>query len=182
MSERLAAELWIGGNLAPHLVDELCAAIAQQEVSLEWGDAFFRPESAEALLAAVRPNRDSVRILWLCDDQARWGEFDSLEPFLQRHEIPFTRLTAGRNEYDSERVEFRPDHGRVGYVANAAGAPVIAAAKVAEAESALTDVITSARPRSIKRLLAAVQSARGKLRQALPPIVAPLPAFGIAGL
>jgi len=176
----MPAEIWIGGNIAPSLAGDLCAAIAQQVVSVEWGGEFIHPDSAEDLLATVRPNRDNVPVLWLCDDQARWGEFDTLEPFLQRHEIPFTRLTAGRYEYDSERVEFRPDGGRVEYVTNAVGEPVICVAKVAEVESALTRVLNAIKPQSAKRLLAAVQSARGKLREALPLAVAPLPPFGVS--
>jgi hypothetical protein len=180
MSERMAAEIWIGGSITPNLTADLCAAIAQQVVSVEWGDEFFRPDSGDDLLAAVRPNRESTRVLWLCDDSTRWGEFDTLEPFLQRHEIPFTRLTAGRYEYDSERVEFRPDRGLVQYVTNGVGEPVIPIAKISEVESQLAGVLRSANPRSAKQLLAAIQNARRKLRQVLPPAVDPLPPFEIA--
>jgi len=127
----------------------------------------------------VKPNRDGVRVLWLCDDQASWGRFDTLEPFLQQHKIPFTRLTAGRYEYDSERVEFRSDRGRVGYVTNAVGEPFISAAKISEVESELSRILTSTGKRSFKQLLATVQSVRGKLQQVLPPTVDPLPPFQI---
>lgn len=180
MSERMAAEIWIGGSIAPTLTAELCATIAQQAVSLEWGGEFFCPDSAGELLASLNLNREGTRVLWLCNDSTRWGEFDTLEPFLQRHEIPFSRLTAGRYEYDSERVEYRPNRGRVGYVTNGVGESVIQAAKISEIESELTAALRSAKPRSVKPLLAALQNARRKLRQVLPPAVDPLPPFQIA--
>ena len=46
MSERMPAEVWIGGSIAPSLASDLCAAIAQQVVSVEWGDEFIRPDSS----------------------------------------------------------------------------------------------------------------------------------------
>lgn len=179
MSERMAAEIWIGGTIPEIAVSNLCAAIAQQGVCLEWGDEFFHPDSGEDLLSAVRMDREGVEVLCLCYEYARWGEFETLEPFLQRYEIPFTRLTMGVCEYDSERIEFRPDSGRVEYVTNGSGEPVIATTKVREVELLLTRALTSREPRSFKRLETALRSARRKLRLVLPPAVSPLPAFEI---
>jgi hypothetical protein len=179
MAERMAAEIWIGGKIPEIAVSDLCAAIVQQGVCLEWGDEFFHPDSGDDLLSAVRLNREGVEVLCLCYEQARWGEFETLEPFLQRYEIPFTWLTAGNYEYDCERVEFRPDSGRVGYVTNGEGEPVISGAKVREVERLLTRALTSSGPRSCKRLETTLQRARSKLRQALPPSVSPLPAFDV---
>ena len=57
MSERMAAEIWIGGSIAPTLAAELCVGIAQQSVSLEWGGEAFCPNSAEELLASPALHR-----------------------------------------------------------------------------------------------------------------------------
>ena len=88
MSEPIPTEISIGGKIRQELVPGLCKAIADEQVSLEWGDAYFRPETAEELLAACQ-DHDGVRVLWLCDDQANYGRFDVLEGFLEREKIPF---------------------------------------------------------------------------------------------
>ena len=122
MSERMPAEIWIGGKIVDSAVPDLCAAIARERVLAEWGDGPFHPAIAEDLIEAVRPNGEQVPLLWLCDDQALWGEFASLERFLQEHQISFTRLSAGRYEYDPEMVTYRPGTGRVELVTNSSGA------------------------------------------------------------
>ena len=84
MAERMAAQIWIGGRLSANQVDELCGAIATEGVSLDWGDRRFCPSTPQDLLQARVEHHDS-RVLWLCDGQASWGEFDDLESFLQEH-------------------------------------------------------------------------------------------------
>ena len=88
MSEPVPTETSIGGKIRQELVPGLCKAIADQRVSLDWGDAWFSPESAEELLAACQ-DQDGVRRLWLCDNEANYGRLDVLEEFLEREKIAF---------------------------------------------------------------------------------------------
>src|SRR5438270_7869811 len=90
MSEPIPAEISIGGKIRVEVVPELCKAIADQYVSLEWGDARFVPQTAEDLLSACQA-REGVRLLWLCADQANYGELRQLEAFLVGAGIPFQR-------------------------------------------------------------------------------------------
>ncbi len=179
MSERMPAEIWIGGKIVDSAVPDLCAAIARERVLAEWGDGPFHPAIAEDLIEAVRPNGEQVPLLWLCDDQALWGEFASLERFLQEHQISFTRLSAGRYEYDPEMVTYRPGTGRVELVTNSSGAPVVLASRVAEAQAMLADMMDAMPIGTVETLLRSIRSARDSLRCILPPAIPPLEAFEI---
>ncbi len=90
MSERMAAQIWIGGKVPAQLVPELCGEIDAEGVALDWGGARFAPKT-EAELLKARVDYDGAAVLYLCDEQASWGRFDSLEGLLQEHGIPFTR-------------------------------------------------------------------------------------------
>ncbi len=48
-------------------------------------------------------------ILYFLDDQARYGEFEYLEPCLQEHNIPYDRWSDSYAEFDSEYVCWRPE-------------------------------------------------------------------------
>jgi hypothetical protein len=65
MPAPIPTEVSIGDTIRADQVPGLCKAIADECVSLEWGDAYFRPETAEDLLAACQ-KFDGVRLLWLC--------------------------------------------------------------------------------------------------------------------
>jgi hypothetical protein len=58
---------------------------------------------AEELLESLRDNR-----LWLCDDQASYGEFPELESACQNLSLSYTRHSEGKYEYDAEVIEWRP--------------------------------------------------------------------------
>jgi hypothetical protein len=62
--------------------------------------------TAEELLAELK--RHNTETLDVGDDEARYGEFDELEPFLIRHGIAFDRRTDAKYEYDGVLVQFRP--------------------------------------------------------------------------
>ena len=91
MAERMAAEITIGGTIPASLVPQLCRTITEEGVSHAWGDAPFCPQSAADLLKIL-----SDGLLWLCDDQASWGQFDALERLLQEHNVPFDRKSGGK--------------------------------------------------------------------------------------
>ena len=71
MSDYIAARIRIGGRIPVALVPELCTVITRHHVVLDWGDAQFRPHSAEDLLEARR-EEDGIRLLWLYDDYLLW--------------------------------------------------------------------------------------------------------------
>ena len=175
MSDYIAAKIRIGGRISATLVPELCTVITQQHVSLEWGDARFRPRSAEDLLEARR-EEDGVRLLWLYDDQARWGRFDALEQFLQTHGIPFSRRSDGKYEYDPEIVEYRPEHGALPMLTNTDGEPVVPVSKLAVVETALKQA-EGKRTRS--EMIDSIQLAQRLLRKLLPPTLPLLEPFEI---
>ena len=102
MADYMAAEIWIGGKMPASLASELCKAIADDYVSLAWGDAPFRPTSPEDLLDAREPasDDDNVRLLWFCNDESRYGEFNDLEELLQEHGIAYSRRREGKYEHE----------------------------------------------------------------------------------
>jgi hypothetical protein len=136
MSEHMAAEIWIGGTIARTLVPHLCTAITQSHVSNAWGDRRFAPHTAADLLSAIQVVND-VQLLWLCHDAAGWGEFPGLEEFLQEHEIPFTRRSAGKYEFDPEVVDCRPGQKLLCRTTNAAGQSVVAVSELSAVRRSL---------------------------------------------
>ena len=178
MSDYMAAEIWIGGTISPSLVANLCAAITKQCASLEWGDAHFSPGTQPDLLEASQ-EKDGVSLLWLCDDQARWGEFDALERFLWENGITYTRRSDGKYEYDPEVVEFRPEQGMISLLTNNAGEPVVPVSELADIDAALTQVLELPDTASKQTISSAVQSAQRLLRERLPAVVPPLEPFEI---
>ncbi len=103
MSERMSGWIQIGGKLPRSKAKRLCAAISTVRVSLDWGDATFEPRSPEELLAARKDER-----LWLCDNEASWGEFPDLEEACRELGLAYTRCSDGASVYDAERVDWRP--------------------------------------------------------------------------
>lgn len=103
MSERFATWMQIGGKVPRAKVKQLLRAITEAGVSLEWGDAAFTPRSAEDLLAALKDG-----YLWLCDDEASWGQFPELEQACRKLRLPYTCCCDGGCAYDAERVDWRP--------------------------------------------------------------------------
>ncbi len=160
MSDYMPAEIHIGGRIAKRIVPDLCANIENQHVATEWGDAPFKPTTERDLLGACTDG-----VLWLCDTEARWGEFADLEEFLRENDIAYTRQTAGRYEYNPEIVEYRPGSDPVVLTTLASGEPIVPV-------SALVDVTKAIERGSIVKV-------RQAMREALPPTVVPLEPFSI---
>jgi hypothetical protein len=182
MSERMSAEIWIGGKIPASLVPKLCAAISAEGVSLDWGDAQFNPSSADDLHNALRKNATGVALLWLCDHASRWGEFSDLEMLLQQHEIPYTRRCEGNDAYDPETVEYRPGHKAIAYPANTSGEPVVEVSKLLPVSKALAVAVESTNGKSAADRWALVKKAYETLRAELPPDLPPLRPFQIAAV
>src|SRR5271166_2628992 len=80
-------------------------------MSLVWGDADSRPETAEELLDACQDHA-GVRVPRHHDDQANYGYFDVLEGFLEREQIS-CRDKNDRCEFLAQIIENLPqfEHG-----------------------------------------------------------------------
>lgn len=103
MSERMSAWIQIGGPLPRSMTKPLCTAISTCCVSQEWGDATFEPKTPEDLLTARKDER-----IWLCDNEAAWGEFPDLEQTCRKLGLAYIRCSDGAAIYDAERVDWRP--------------------------------------------------------------------------
>jgi hypothetical protein len=179
MSEHLSAEIWIGGNIPESLVPDLCAAITTEGVALEWGEGSFTPKTVQDLKTSLRQNDQGERLLWLCDDQASWGQFEGLERFLREHGVAYSRRSEGRYEYDPELVEYRPGSGEVSLTTDAAGYPVVRAKDLTPVAHLLDAAIELGEKDAGPRLLSLMQTALKLLREQLTPDVPPLEPFSI---
>ena len=102
MPERIAAYIMIGGPMPKSRLPDLLKAIREEGVSLDWGEPLFEPTDAEQLLTAMRGQH-----LWLCDEQASWGEFPDLEKACRALGVGYTRHSDAGIEWDAELVEWR---------------------------------------------------------------------------
>jgi hypothetical protein len=178
MSDYIAAEITIGGKVKPSLVRSLCRAISSQRVALDWGESPFQPETAQDLLAALT-DVNGIKLLKLCDDQARWGQFEELEWFLEKHHIAFRRHSDGRYEYDSDLVEYRPGLGRVYSLASKAGEPLVSLSLARQAITALSEVQKLLRQKQAAQATQTIRSSLRLLRSQLSHEIPPLKPFTI---
>lgn len=133
MSERMSAWIAIGGSVPRALVPELCGAISQQQLSRDWGDDIFEPEDEDDLTDAL----NHKGYLFLCDDEARWGQFDELEKFLRQHGIAYDRHSSAKYEYDAQLDQFRPGLGILNDLASEDGRPLVDREEVEKIRDAL---------------------------------------------
>ena len=101
MSDRMPAEIWVGGKLPRSLLSEFPIS----DLRVDWDENPVDATSEEGILSA----RDESGLLHFADTEAAYGEFAELEGWLREHNIPFQRQSSGRYEYDACFVEFRPD-------------------------------------------------------------------------
>jgi hypothetical protein len=184
MSERMAAQIWIGGKVPARLVDELCGEIDAEGVTLDWGGACFAPKTGAELLNA-RVDCEGAAVLYLCDEQASWGQFNSLEGFLQEHNIPFTRRNDGGAAYNGEIVEFRAGQDPLCIPTDADGEAVVDVSVLRPIDELLAGALEQLENGSMDKadradkVASMLKDAHGQLRAQLPPVVAPLEPFEI---
>lgn len=176
MSDRMSAEIWIGGNLQRELLPDFCATITAEHVELEFDAGNVVIEAAEDLEDSLEP-LNGARVLRFCHSLARWGEFSDLETWLQRHGLPYTRRTSASDCYDGTLLEFRPGSKPLAVTTSANGAPIASIETVERAWYLLKEV---------QQLLDAGKNVQPVLNQALevlggvlPPELPPLPDFKI---
>lgn len=162
MSDRTCACIEIGGRLPRSKAQQLLEAINETRVSLDWGDATFEPNFADDLLTVLKNDR-----LWLCDDQASYGEFPVLETTCRRLKLPYTRCSDGGVVYSPERVDWRPGMSQ----------PLV---RICRSESNEQILIPQ---ESVEMALKALEVGRiaeaRRLLQSVCPHVPPLPPFGL---
>lgn len=101
MSDHFPGEIRIGGPIPQIVLTELIRVIVDEAVSL---DGYGGPDATEETLwQAFRQGA----IVALYADQARYGQFDSLEAFLVKHRIHFDRHSEAFCEYNAEVVRYR---------------------------------------------------------------------------
>ena len=104
MADYYWGEIEIGGPVRRRLVKKLLGAIGDQMDRGREGVEFTATDPA-SLLEQLDP---STGYLHLTDEQARYGQFEELEEFLQNHGIAFDRRSFGKYEFTPEEVRFRP--------------------------------------------------------------------------
>jgi hypothetical protein len=170
MADRMAAEIWIGGQLPRGHLGEFPIS----DLRLDFDETPFDASSVESILNA----RDENGLLHFVDCEAAWGEFAELEGWLRDHKMPFRRHSEGKYDYLPELVESRPDLGEeVQAIASDSGEPLVCKSELTPilekmAKLRRSDQSLSAQLRAWKRL-------SGKLAKLVPPTLPPLPQFEI---
>jgi hypothetical protein len=101
MSDHFPGQIDIGGPIPRAVLAELIRVIVAEGASL--GD-YGGPQAREEELQAALREGEVVR---LCDDQARYGQFDALEAFLVKHRIHFDRYSEAFCDFSAEMVHYR---------------------------------------------------------------------------
>jgi hypothetical protein len=103
MSARYSAWILIGGSLDRSRAEQLLSAIRKDYARLDWGEPPFEPSSADELLAARCDEQ-----LRLCDEEARYGEFDAIESACRALGLSYRRHTEAWCGEDAVLVDWRP--------------------------------------------------------------------------
>jgi hypothetical protein len=183
MSESMAAEIMIGGRIRRSVAEVICPVIARQGVALDWGEAEFRPQTADELLAACCDNGDGVELLRLYDDQARWGEFDALEQFLRNHKIAYLRYSEGKYDFDPQAAAYHPDTGPLEWVTDHNSHAVIKASELRPIANSVARLLAAVRggkaqPKGVERTLKQISGKLGKVLVPEPPLLTPFEIVG----
>jgi hypothetical protein len=103
MSSRYSAWIRIGGTLERAKAEPLLTAIREEYVKLDWHSPLFEPTTVEEL---VNARQDGW--LWLCDEEARYGEFDRIERVCRELGLSFRRHTEAWCGEDALLLDWRP--------------------------------------------------------------------------
>jgi hypothetical protein len=182
MTDRSAAEIHIGGKIPRSVARVLCMVITKSGASLEWGGGWCRLNTPDELLLARSADPGGPLVLKLYDDQARGGEFEALEKFLQKHGIPYCRWTEGKCEYEAEAVTFHPQCGQLSWPTNHDQHPIVLASQLVPIEAKLTRLLKTMRrsKAGTTEIVAQIEDIRVGLRAELPPVAPPLESLEIA--
>jgi hypothetical protein len=106
MADRMPAYILIGGQMTPAVAEELCQQVCQSGAGWEFGEAYYSDwtEVKKHLLDAMNDEEH----LRLCDDNATWGRFESLENWLCENGLPWKRHCSAKYEYDADWTYWQP--------------------------------------------------------------------------
>jgi len=161
MPERIAAYIMIGGRLPRSRAGRLLKAIREAGVAHDWGEALFEPTDTDQLLTVMRGPH-----LWLCDEQASWGEFPELEKACRTLGLGYMRHSDAGHEFDPEIAEWRPPMAE----------PLV---RIASNCGTTTYVPTEQVRKALKGLKARRVAEATKLLRQLCPTIPRLPPFKI---
>ena len=171
MADYIATSISIGGKLSSHLAEQLCVAVTEAQLGLEWAETPFASRTAADLLAA-RCQINGARVLKLMEDDAPWGEFQELEAFLQEHQIPFDRLHEGKYDIDPALRQYRPDLGCLDFHCTNSGEVLLPLAAIIAFESqvALVDqhLVAQRQQPAVKQLQSALLAFREQVARPVP--------------
>ena len=129
MAELFSGEIYIGGKIPRSKLPGLIQAINKQQCCWDWGDSTIElgDEIEPAITELLKRIEDTGQeLLWLCDDDARYGELEIIENFCLKNDIGFRRFSEGCGDYSPEIAEFRPEwEGVDDYVTDSNGNPMI---------------------------------------------------------
>ena len=161
MPERIAAYIMMGGRLPRSRVPGLLKAIREAGVAHDWGECLFEPADADQLLTVMRGQH-----LWLCDEQASWGEFPELEKACRTLALGYMRHSDAGHEFDPEIAEWRLGMAK----------PIV---RIASNCGTTTYTPTGDVKKALKHLKAGQVAEAAKLLRRLCPNVPKLPSFKI---
>ncbi|MBL8828169.1 MAG: hypothetical protein JNM18_14410, partial [Planctomycetaceae bacterium] len=161
--------------------ERLCELSRQAHVEVSWDEGMFLPHSVAELQEAC-VEVDGVMVLRLCDEQARWGEFDDIETFLMQESLPFRRYSEGDYSCSPELVYSYPGLGRKSIVTNLDRQPVIIAADVEQVLGKLAQATTPGSTIRRATLFSVVRQAGRQLRELLPETIPPLAPFTVSSV
>ena len=99
MADRVSASITLGGTITATDYAELTKLIADEDLSVEWDGATFKPE-----------DRVVGEPLSLCAHEVAWGCFEELEAWCVEKKLPFSRWSgACTGSFGPERVVFTGD-------------------------------------------------------------------------
>ena len=171
MGEYYPAEIRIGGKVPAKLLDGFLSEATSTGASMgDYEEATFAAENVEELVKAL----DEDGHLVLADSQASYGQFEGLEAFCLRHDIPFDRHSDAHYEVDAENIYFRAGMEQPASVpSNNCRDDLTDADEIRPVAKELTRLTTAGLDR--EGLLAAVLKVSAELNAALPPEVELLP-------
>lgn len=176
MPEEISAHITIGGRFPRVLVPELCQLICEEGVGLDWCGKAFEPVGEQDLLAAVDAYSRNLRLFADC---AAWGEFQSLEQFLEEHQIPFDRHHESKYEIACTTQFYRPDQGRLEFLTDEGEQIVCRAKPLRPVTAMLAQAHADAKRGRSQEAAFLIDECLQKLQEHLPPEIALLPALEI---
>jgi hypothetical protein len=175
MGEYYPGEITIGGKVSAAVLTEFLSEVASAGASVgDYDGPTFGAKTVEELLKVL--NEDGHLVL--ADSQASFGQFDELEAFCIKNDIPFDRHSDAHYEFDAVNVYFRPGMKHPAQVySNNRRDDLMDADEVRTVAKTLARLVEAKASKA--KVLAAVGKAARKLDKILPLEVEPLPPLAV---